>query len=163
VPYELPSGLPAPLARFRPWNRLTPGIEDTLIVTGESALAAAGKLLPAINVSGAMRSEVATAVSIVEREASVGSLFERYAGRPSSLRVPDATDGHILANLPREVRLALEMAAHEDSERRALEGELATLEDAWRDAEEVAAIADDLFLPDETRERLAALKRSRDG
>jgi hypothetical protein len=43
-------------------------------------------------------------------------------------------------------RLALEMAANEDSERRALEGELAALHSAWRQAEEIAAIADGLFL-----------------
>jgi hypothetical protein len=41
-------------------------------------------------------------------------------------------------------RLALEMAANEDVERRALEGELAELEAAWREAEEIAAIADRL-------------------
>ncbi|AHG88004.1 hypothetical protein J421_0467 [Gemmatirosa kalamazoonensis] len=41
-------------------------------------------------------------------------------------------------------RLALEMAANEDVERRALEGELAELEAAWREAEEIAAIADQL-------------------
>jgi hypothetical protein len=43
-------------------------------------------------------------------------------------------------------RLALEMAAHEDIERRALEGELATLAAAWAEAEEIAAIADGLLL-----------------
>ena len=41
-------------------------------------------------------------------------------------------------------RLALEMALHEESERRALEGELALLEAAWRDAESIAAVADKL-------------------
>ena len=40
--------------------------------------------------------------------------------------------------------LALEMALHEESERRALEGELAILEAAWRDAEAVAEVADQL-------------------
>ena len=44
-------------------------------------------------------------------------------------------------------RLAIERAAHEETERRAMEGELAELEAAWRDAEEIAAIADDMFLP----------------
>lgn len=44
-------------------------------------------------------------------------------------------------------RLALEMAMHEDAERLAMQGELAALEGAWRDAEEVAAIADALFAP----------------
>jgi hypothetical protein len=37
------------------------------------------------------------------------------------------------------------MAAHEDTERRALEGELAALEAAWREAEEIAAISDNLL------------------
>ena len=36
------------------------------------------------------------------------------------------------------------MTLHEESERRALQGELATLEAAWREAEEIAAIADSL-------------------
>lgn len=44
-------------------------------------------------------------------------------------------------------RLALEMAAHEESERRAMEGELAILETAWREAEEIAAVADRLLVP----------------
>ncbi|HSG81322.1 MAG TPA: hypothetical protein VLC48_03655, partial [Gemmatimonadota bacterium] len=44
-------------------------------------------------------------------------------------------------------RLALEMAAHEENERRAFEGELEALEAAWREAEEIAAIADKLLLP----------------
>jgi hypothetical protein len=39
-------------------------------------------------------------------------------------------------------RLALEMAVHEENERRAMHGELAVLESAWRDAEEIARIAD---------------------
>jgi hypothetical protein len=50
------------------------------------------------------------------------------------------------------------MASHEESERRALEGELHLLESAWRDAEEIAAIADGLLLPSDTGERLRALK-----
>jgi hypothetical protein len=46
--------------------------------------------------------------------------------------------------LSRPEALALEMALHEETERRALEGELAALEAAWREAEEIAAIADAL-------------------
>ena len=44
-------------------------------------------------------------------------------------------------------RLALEMAVHEENERRALDGELAVLAAAWRDAEEIAAICDDDLTP----------------
>lgn len=46
--------------------------------------------------------------------------------------------------LPRVYRLALEMSLHESSEQHALEQELATLERDWREAEEIAAIADHL-------------------
>jgi hypothetical protein len=50
-----------------------------------------------------------------------------------------------LLDVPLVDRLALEMAAHEESERRALEGELLDLEDAWREADEIATIADALI------------------
>jgi hypothetical protein len=46
------------------------------------------------------------------------------------------------------------MATHEESERRALEGELALLEAAWKEAEEIAAIADNLLLPPDIDERV---------
>jgi hypothetical protein len=50
-----------------------------------------------------------------------------------------------LLDVPLVDRLALEMAAHEESERRALEGELLELEEAWREADEIATIADALI------------------
>lgn len=50
-----------------------------------------------------------------------------------------------LCRLPAADRLALEMAANEDAERRAVEGELDALREAWREAEEIAAIADAMF------------------
>jgi hypothetical protein len=53
----------------------------------------------------------------------------------------------LLRDIPTEERLALEMVLHEEAERRALEGELAELEKRWQEAEQIAAIADDLFLP----------------
>jgi hypothetical protein len=53
-----------------------------------------------------------------------------------------------LFRLPAVDRLALEMAANDDIERRALMGELDSLHAAWKDAEEIAAIADELFADD---------------
>jgi hypothetical protein len=50
-----------------------------------------------------------------------------------------------LLDVPLVDRLALEMAAHEESERRALDGELEELEAAWREADEIATIADALL------------------
>jgi len=52
------------------------------------------------------------------------------------------------------------MALHEEAERRAMQGELADLERAWRDAEEIAKIADDLLVPSSVGERLAKLRES---
>lgn len=57
-----------------------------------------------------------------------------------------------LYRLPSVNRLALEMAANEDVERRALAGELDELREAWREAEEIAAVADDLFADDTLEE-----------
>lgn len=50
-------------------------------------------------------------------------------------------------NLTATERLALEMAVHEESERRACEGELAALQVAWREAEEIASIVDGMLTP----------------
>lgn len=50
-----------------------------------------------------------------------------------------------LLDVPLVDRVALEIAAHEETERRALDGELAELAQAWREADEIAAIADALL------------------
>jgi hypothetical protein len=50
--------------------------------------------------------------------------------------------------MPLVGRLALEMAVTEELERQAMAGEARSLGEQWRDAEEVAAIADDMFIPD---------------
>src|SRR5437763_4554901 len=63
-----------------------------------------------------------------------------------------------LRHLTPATRLAVEMAVNEDAERGAMEGELELLEMAWRDAEEIASIADDLLVPQETEEHIARLR-----
>ena len=115
-----------------------------------------------MNESGAKKEEVNEAVRMIGDTPDPSILFERYAGIPVDWvrrsRITQGEPAVLLAGLPKEIRLALEMATHEDTERRALEGELAVLEEAWRDAEEIAKIADDMFVPEETRARLSALK-----
>jgi hypothetical protein len=64
--------------------------------------------------------------------------FWAHGGTGSASRIS-------LLTLPYLDRLALEMAATEETERKALQGELALLETAWREAEEIAEIADNLF------------------
>ena len=149
-------------------SRWLDDVEDdrrVLVYTGSAALRAAAKLLPAINASGARENEVQSAVSLIGEASDPSQLFTRYAGagrttmgKRAARRFPDG-GGHYVARLPKEVRLALEMASHEEQERLALEGELAVLEAAWRDAEEVAKIADDMFLPAEAETRWEALRK----
>jgi hypothetical protein len=57
-------------------------------------------------------------------------------------------------------RLALEMALHEDAERIALQGELGELERAWREAEEIADIADNLLVPESVTGAMDKLRRN---
>ena len=63
-----------------------------------------------------------------------------------------------LATVSEPRRLALEMALHEESERRWLAGELRTLEAEWARAEEIAAIADGLVPSAHVEARLDALR-----
>ena len=124
---------------------------------GPEALRHAGRLLPAINVSGGSKRTVQEAVRTLEDRRGSEAYLSRFLSEPP----PADKRGHErpIADLPAPTRLALEMALHEEAERRAIEGELALLEEAWREAEEIAAIADDLFLPEDVERRLAQLKR----
>ena len=160
VPFLAPSK-DDPLARS--WRRARFGrrpSEFSVEISGDDALVAAGKILPALNEAGANRRQVDDAVKLISGTADPHKLFAEYSAPPRYIGAGAIqAQTRVLGSLPNEVRLALEMASHEDSERRALDGELALLEEAWRQAEEIAAISDDMFVPDETKKRLAALKR----
>ena len=104
----------------------------------------------------------------VERPISVAERLALYVSNRSfwgrgGVGSEPATE---LLALPLVDRLALEMAAHEESERRAMTGELAQLEAAWRGAEEIAEIADAMFDDEELetfkREVLERERRGRD-
>ena len=123
------------------WQLGVPHRKEIVTLQGDAAVQALGKLLPQLNRFGGSRERVSEAVSLIEREADPLRFFD-VAARQAASRSKAK-----ISTLPEATRLALEMAAHEDSERRALEGELALLEQAWKEAEEVAAIADNMFLP----------------
>jgi hypothetical protein len=125
------------------WRLMIPATERHPFLSGEQAMRALGLLLPRINVVGGNRSDLAVALEHIESARNPRALFGTFA----HARAGDTTHRHRILTMPRHQRLALEIVAHEDLERQAMDGELAALETAWREAEEIAAIADNLFLP----------------
>jgi hypothetical protein len=100
-------------------------------------------------------------VAAIDQAASVRTLIETACRnrKPfrSSFQLPPHTSN--VAILPAQFRLALEMSVHAADERRAMEGELAELEERWRAAEEVAAIADSLLIAPDVERKLDSLRR----
>jgi hypothetical protein len=127
-------------------------------IRGDAAINVAGQLLPRLNKSGASRRQVEEAVTLASKTPDPAAAFDLTA-RVARRAWVEYGKGAMLKHLPVELRLSLEMSSHEDSERRALEGELSVLEDAWREAEEIASISDDMFLPTTVSETLGELKR----
>ncbi len=142
-------------------------------ITGPGSPQVAGRLMAQVNRSGAKRATVDDAVKRIEEARDPVRYLERtiqaHAAEPrfpaigitgKPLKKPRAVDiPGSLARLDHPTRLAVEMALHEEHERRALEGELFLLEQAWKEAEEVAAISDNLLLPEGTEARLEEMRR----
>ena len=139
------------------WRYKSPA--DMTELRGEDAMRAAAQLLPHLNSAGAKAQEVQDAVALATRSNDPVESFTvaaRVAAKTRSWN--EFGKGAMLGAMNVELRLSLEMISHEDSERRAMEGELHLLEEAWRDAEEIAGISDNLFLPPEISTRLAEMK-----
>ena len=116
---------------------------------GEDARRVAAAVISGFNPAGGPRHVVRKAV----REINASGHPSRFASDVAKLRNKKWLRGEgSIATLPHSTRLALEMALHEERERRALEGELWVLEQAWKEAEEIAAISDNLLLPAGTNE-----------
>ena len=134
----------------------------SMIIHGREAIGLAGQLMAQANRRGGKESTIRLAVSRLENAGHPEAFlpqaanmarrtFEETAGRhlPAGgierLRKPLPGT---LAGMGESTRLAIEMATHEQAEREALEGELKELEARWRQAEEIARIADNLFVPE---------------
>lgn len=116
-------------------------------ISGQPAVTAARQLLPLINARGARASTVNEAVSLASLWNSTESAFEWSLNRSRELTSTQLFgDPGSLYHLPAPVRLGLEMSLNEQAEQRALEGELAQLELEWKNAEEIASIADGMFV-----------------
>ncbi len=125
---------------------------------GEDARRALATILPSFNIMGARNKAVGTAVSEIESRGGPQRFLREVASRKDSYS-RNGLNGYV-NKMPKAIKLGLEMALHEEQERRSLKGELWRLEQAWRDAEEIAAISDDLLLPKGAADFVA---RHRDG
>jgi hypothetical protein len=140
--------------------------------TGPEAERIASIVVPKVNRFGGNKKTVADAVAHIEHLGS-SEAFLGHVADVSPFMVVSMTSGvsprkaksrqsnfikYGLFSLAAPYRLALEMALHEEAERRAMEGELQELERAWRDAEEIAAIADNMFVPESVEEQFKKLK-----
>jgi hypothetical protein len=114
---------------------------DVLVVRGDEARSLLARAMVHVNSRGATERRLADATRILTTAGDADAVIRQAAFNLTALgpRAGDRPTVVAPAN-----GLALEMALNEASERRALEGELAALEAAWREAEEIAAIADSL-------------------
>jgi hypothetical protein len=129
-------------------------------------------VVPKVNRYGGSKRTVADAVHQIEEVGSADAYLHRlmrispgYGGPGPKARSWGRWGRNAeymkygLFSLPAPHKLALEMALHEEAERRALEGELVELETAWREAEEIAGISDNLLLPESVNDAFAKMKK----
>lgn len=131
-----------------------------LDLEGNAARTLLDRMLLSVNRESAPERLLAPAVRFLGRHASLPAAFDAIgtegdARGPGHLRLRYEGEGHWRGEwaplgvqgyqpVPRYRTLALEMALHEDAERRALEGELRELLSRWKDAETIASITDSL-------------------
>jgi hypothetical protein len=121
-----------------------------LVVRGDAAVRLLTRTLPYVNQRGGRPDDVRAAAEVIRGGGGPEAHLRRWleTRRQISTDVPAWTLWEAVSpgDRPRPPlrTMALEMALHEEQERRAMEGELRVLEAAWREAEEIAEIADRL-------------------
>jgi len=140
--------------RMRGWLAGAP-LPDEVVVTGNSARDLLCRAMVRVNAPGASEADLRGALTLMDQSSSTSNLLDNISGgeftiieRPWTVTKPlvaQAPSGS--GRLPLPAMLALEMALHEQDERLAMEGELDALKERWREAEEIAGIAD--TLPDD--------------
>jgi hypothetical protein len=121
-----------------------------LVVRGDAATRLLTRTLPYVNQRGGSTDDVRAAAESIRHAGGAEAHLRDWlrARRRISTDVPAwslwETVGLWEKPRPPVDTMMLEMALHEEQERRAMEGELRVLEAAWREAEEIAGIADRL-------------------
>ena len=160
---------------FEPFSLRIEHTQGTAQLVGADALRAAAQLMPTVNRFGGSARSVNDAVAFLEAHGGAARVLTHLAdafganttdarwksksrwGAASVKKLPG-----VLHALPQHARISFEMALHEESERRAMDGELADLEKAWREAEEIAKIADDMFVTPAMQQHVETLRLPRD-
>lgn len=135
------------------WTLQIPMGDAHTVLAGDAAARVLARVLAHTNRAGGGSGLVRDAVQAVEARGTGRAFLRDYAHRHGGV-VADPMGSRVNADW-----LALEMALHEESERAASLGDLATLELAWREADELAQIADNLLLPARVIERLQQWRR----
>ena len=134
---------------------------DWMVLHGQEARTVATMMLPKVNPLGGDEATVSEAVRWLEAAGGAEGAFVTFS-RSHLVRMPlDNTESRIVT-LHAEVRLALEMALHEDEERKALAGELSVLKWVWHQEEMLAGLADGLTVPAGIEAQLEALRAGPD-
>lgn len=121
------------------WRLMIDHADGTAVLTGDAAVDVIGRLMPAVYHKGANAKEVEEAVAFIERAGGPQRFFD---ARLTPAWIP--LGRHKLLNLPPLLLNALEMAAHEESERRAIGSDLSVLRAQSTPALETAEISDRL-------------------
>ena len=119
----------------------------SVVIAGQPARRLLNRVMVVANERGAGRQSLLQAADDVAAAGSPEAYLHCQARNGQPLFAADQASEGVLAALYGTAHvpgLALEMALHEETERRALHGELAMLEAMWREAEEIASIADRL-------------------
>ena len=131
-----------------PWKFRVAHQDGVTDLDGPDAGQMAGQLLARLNHRGGTSGQLRQATRLITEAGDA----EQFIRGSSILRHTRRRKNSIFWNddvgvlgLTSTERIALEIAVHEDAERLAMQGELAALESAWKDAEEIAAISDAMF------------------
>ncbi|MEO7359553.1 MAG: hypothetical protein ABI120_04445 [Gemmatimonadaceae bacterium] len=138
--------------------------QSCAILRNDAAIRALASVLPHANMMGGGKGAVKSAVQAVNDAPNLQYLLHQASVAKPSFAFASSEiskDEVTIFALPAELRLALEMAIHDSDERRAMEGELHELEQRWKEADAIAKIADEMFLPENIADTLATLRSER--
>jgi hypothetical protein len=141
------------------WSLRVPSLRGDIELEGQQALRALRRLLPRTNMFGAEPADTSAAADRVAHKGASDRFLQSVASRlgqewyvdprhnPLSIGAWGRARPYRIATALPILRLSLEMAVNELCEARFLEGDMVQLEREWAEAEELAAISDDLLMP----------------